>query len=108
VIPLSVSDDKFELMVFGGRDSTKEMDFSKIFTSHLSNFENSEFTETDPMPGADRLYYNQHFQIPEAAITSDFLEQLRSEKKRLLTDLRRPRSQLIGVMSRDYFHVFDK
>ena len=61
------------------------------------------------MKARDRFFFNQFFPIRHEHLSEQFLEQnVTEEKKQLLLRLSLQRCQLIGIVGRRAFHIFDK
>lgn len=113
------STDSFEFIVFGGYDEDgNDMQQTCVFRTSLTNFQNSEWSDlTSPVTAEKVLldegdYFddNMMFPLPETILTAQFLEVnvTDKQKKQYLLNLKNPRSQLVGVVGLNAFHVFDK
>lgn len=58
----------------------------------------------------DRFFFNQYFPIKEKHLSDNFLEMYvdSEEKRQLLLGLSRQKCQLMGIVGRRAFHIFDK
>ena len=64
---------------------------------------------TEFMTVKDRFYFNQFFPIGDN-LSDEFLKEHvgSTHKQQLLKDLKRQRCELIGIVGRRAFHIFDK
>ena len=61
------------------------------------------------MKAEDRFFFNQFFPIRHEHLNEQFLElHVTEDKKQLLLKLSLQRCQLIGIVGRRAFHIFDK
>jgi len=65
-------------------------------------------SNTEYMTQKDRFYFNQFFPITDN-LTPEFLQEHvpNMDKQRLLKDLKKKRCELLGVVGRRAFHIFD-
>lgn len=96
-------------------DKLDESSISGLLAKHELEHEPQDFAgqklpDFEELPVKDRFYFAQYFPIKESQLSENFLEiHVRSEKKRqLLRGLTKQHCELIGVVGRRAFHIFDK
>lgn len=118
--PLNAEGSKEEFLVFGGiinnftpygfsnETAVLRIDPTDMEKSELVLLRNEATSQPELLPVKDRFYLNQYFPITHE-LSDEFLEKhVSPEKQAILRDCRRKRSELIGVVGRIAFHIFDK
>ena len=100
-----------DFLIFGGLSGLDNIHRTMRLRTKINDFSDISYEELKQCDEFETDSYNQNhfFPIMETLLTDEFLaNHVCEDKRKMLKDLRRPRSHLIGVLGYEGLHLFDQ